>query len=224
MHGANIKALAAGFIGTLALLSSVGSASAEDKAEPQKPIDPQLEARMNAEKEARKQCKTDICQIFSSRSASGAPISCDVTKTFLGDDISQKILGGKISWPWGNAQCTTHVNIDRALLAKLVSEPETTVKLNPHQLKCTVDRASADAYVIEMSIAPEVTFKNGQATHVKLNWSNINAPLLAKGAIWSATTMDSALNVMGGSAVTHINNFLFERCKEVGVEIAKPKQ
>ena len=197
---------------------------AEDAAAVKPPLDPKLEARMAAEKESRKQCKADVCSVFASKTGGGAPIDCDITKTFLADDISQKILGGKISWPWGNAQCTAHVNIDKALLAKLVSEPEVTVKLNAHQLKCTVDRASADAYVLQMTMAPEVTFKDGQAANVKLNWSNIDAPLLVKGAIWSATTLDSAMNVMGGSAVTHINNFMFERCKEVGVEIAKPKQ
>jgi hypothetical protein len=223
MHGVYTNALTVSFLGALALFSSVGAAMAQDAAAVKPPLDPQLEARMNAEKDARKQCKVDICSVFAARKAAGSPISCDMTKTFLADDISQKILSGKISWPWGNAQCTAHVSIDKALLAKLVAEPEATVKLEAHQMKCTVDRASADAYVLEATMTPEVTFKNGQAANVKLNWSNINAPLLVKGAIWSATTLDSAMNVMGNSAVTHLNRFMSESCKEVGVEIAQPK-
>jgi hypothetical protein len=216
-----ITAITAGFVFAL----SAGPLAAEGAT----PIDPKLEARIAAEKEARKQCKVDICKVFATRSAEGAPIACDVTKTFLEGDISQRILSGRIGWPWGNAQCTTRVELDRAELAKTLAKPEGTIKLKAHELKCTVDNqknglgTGADGYALKVSVAPEVTFKNGKATEVKLNWSNIDAPMLAQGAIWTATTADSAINVMGGSAVTMINEFMGDHCKEVGVEVPQPK-
>ena len=121
--------------GGVVLAVSAGAAVAEGAA----PIDPKLEARMAAEKEARKQCKIDICKVFATRSAEGGPIACDVTKTFLEGDISQRILSGRIGWPWGNAQCATHIELDRAELAKTLAQPEATIKLKAHELKCTVD-------------------------------------------------------------------------------------
>ena len=53
--------------------------------------------------------------------------------------------------------------------------------------------------------------------------SDIDAPLLAKGAIWSATATDNTFNVLSGSVVTEINSFIYEKCKDVGVDIPAPK-
>lgn len=228
MQGVNSKGFRAGLAWAIAVFLGAGAAVAESEPPAATPPDPQLETQLAAEKNARKQCKTDICKAFATRSADGGAIACDITKTFLGADISQKILSGKIAWPWGNAQCATRVELDRAALVKLVSEPDATVKLKAHELKCTVDKGvsganAAQSYLLKMSIAPEVTFKNGRAASVKLNWSNINAPLLAQGAIWSAATVDSALNVMGSSAVAQVNEFIYDHCKDVGVEVAQPK-
>lgn len=229
MRCVSLKSLAIGLAGGVALCLAADLAAAAEEAAPSPALPPELEARLAAEKEARKQCKVDICQAFATRAAEGAPLACDVTKTFLAHDISQKILSGRIGWPWGNAQCTTRIELDRAAIVRLVSEPEATVKLKAHELRCVVERNKgpeakpSDSYVMKISIAPDVTFKNGRATDVHLNWSNIDAPLLAQGAIWSATTLDSAVNVMGGSAVTQINDFIYTRCKEGGVEVAQPK-
>jgi hypothetical protein len=227
MQGKTLMGSGAGLAWVTAALLWSGAAAAEEKAPAAPPLDPQLEARLAAEKDARKECKTNICKVFATRSAEGAPITCDVTKTFLGHDISEKILSGKISWPWGAAQCTSHVDLDRAALAKLISQPEATMKLKPHELKCVIDKSASGGasknYVLKLSIAPEVTFKNGRATKVKLNWGKIDAPLLAKSALWSATAIDSTMNVVGASAVRRLNAFIYEKCKEVGVEVAQPK-
>ncbi len=222
-----IFVLCAAYIGA-ALYLALGVANAETPPAPAPPADPKFEARMEAEKEARKQCKTEICKVFSTHKAEPGAISCDATKTWLDTDISERILSGRVSWPWGHAQCSTHIEIDRGAIAKLASEPEATVKLKQHTLKCLVDKKGghgdeSESYVVKFAIAPEVTFKNGKAAAVKLNWSDIDAPALLQGALWSAATLDSAFNVLSNSAVTQINSFMFDHCKEVGVEIAEHK-
>ncbi len=186
-------------------------------------LDPKLQERLASEKEARKACKAEICKALATGKADGV-ISCDTTKTWLDSEIGDRILLGQIGWPLGHAKCTAHVEIDRSDLVKLASSAEATVKLKPHAIKCLVDKKGGqedekDAYVLKISLAPEVTFKNGKAASVKLNWSDVDAPTLLQGAIWSATTLDSAFNIMSGSAVAQIDEFMFQRCKEVGVEI-----
>ena len=57
-----------------------------------------------AEKEARKECKKKICDILATRDPNGDDVACDITKTWREEDIV-KMLGGKISWPWGKAVC-----------------------------------------------------------------------------------------------------------------------
>lgn len=213
---------------------ATGAARAEDaaKAKPEDAtkaaaLDPKLEARLAAEKEARKACKTDICKAFAERKSAGA-VNCEATKTWVDQEIAGNILSGYVGWPWGHATCTAHIDLDREALAKATSEPEATIKLKQHTLKCLIDKKGGegkeeDFYVLKFSIAPEITFKNGRATDVKLNWSNVDAPALLKGAVWSATTLDKTFDVLGGQAAKHINNFIYERCKEVGVEIAAKK-
>jgi hypothetical protein len=212
-------------IGGVLLIALTGSAVAQSAA-PAAPVDPKLAARLAAESEARKQCKVEICKVFAERKADGGPISCSVTKTWLEGDIQQRILGDRLSWPWGHAQCSAKIDLDRAAIAKLVSDPEATVKLKKHDVSCSLDRKGneqGEAYAVKLAITPEVTFKNGRATKVTMGWSDIDAPILAKGAIWSATAADNAFNVMSGSVVGEINSFIYEHCKEVGVDVAQPK-
>jgi hypothetical protein len=188
--------------------------------------DAKLDARMTAEKEARKACKTEICKAFAEKKADGAPISCTVTKTWLETEIAQSILGGKVSWPWSHAQCTAKIELDRATIAAIVSGPEATTKLKKHDVTCSLDRKApetGEAYGVKMSISPEVTAKGGKASKVVMGWGDIDAPLLAKGAIWSATATDNTFNVLSGSVVNEINSFVFAKCKDVGVDIPEPK-
>jgi hypothetical protein len=210
-----------------AFIFAIEAAKAED-APAAAALDPKLEARLASEKEARKQCKTDICKVFAGKEGKPGAIQCDAVKTWLDSEIGGSILSGKIGWAWGHAQCSAHIDLDRAALAKLVSEPEATIKLKQHTLKCLVDKKGgegkeADSYVLKFSIAPEITFKNGKATAVKLNWSDVDAPTLLQGAVWSATTLDKTFDILGSQAAAQINNFIYGRCKEVGVEVAEKK-
>ncbi len=52
-----------------------------------------------------------------------------------------------------------------------------------------------------------------------MGWGTIEAPILAKSAIWSATAVDANFSVIANNVVSEINSFLFEKCKEVGIEI-----
>ncbi len=47
----------------------------------------------------------------------------------------------------------------------------------------------------------------------------IEAPTLAKTAIWSATAADTNFGVISMGIVKEINTFVFETCKEADVEI-----
>jgi len=184
-------------------------------------VSPELEARMAREKEDRKACKIEICNAFAHPSA-GAPITCTVTKTWLGAEIQAGYLRDKLTWPWGHAQCTANIELDRAAIQEAALKPSATIKLKRHGITCKLDRKDPQegvAYDLKLTIEPTVTFENGRATHVEMGWGNIEAPLLAKTAIWSATAIDANFNVMSSGFVAEINNFLGEKCREAGVEI-----
>jgi hypothetical protein len=212
----------------VALFLAVGAAEAETTPPAATANDPQLEARLAAEKEARKQCKIEICKVIASGKGEPGTIRCETTKTWPDTEISSKILSGRVGWPWGHAQCSAQIELDREAIAKLVAEPEATITLKPHQLKCVIEKKAGqnvevEAYVIKVSLAPEVTFKNGKATAVKLNLGVIEAPALLHGAIWSAMTLDKVFGFLSESAVRHTNAFVYDSCKEVGVEVVQKK-
>ena len=71
-------------------------------AAPDASAKPVLTPEELAEKEARKECKKKICDIIATRDPNGEDVACDITKTWREEDIV-KMLGGKISWPWGKA-------------------------------------------------------------------------------------------------------------------------
>ena len=215
-----------GTIGSVILLGCAwGVLAAPALGQTSSPVDEKLAARIASETEARKACKVEICKVFAEKKGEGA-ITCEITKTWLQDEIQQRILGNRMTWPWGHAQCVSKIDVDRADLAKLVTSAEATVKLKPHRVACSLDRKApetGEAYAVKLSIAPEVTFKGAKAEKVAAGWSDIEAPMLAKGPIWAATATDNNFSVLSGSMVAEINTFMFAHCEDVGIKIVEPK-
>jgi hypothetical protein len=94
--------------------------------------------------------------------------------------------------------------------------------LKRHDIICKLDHKDAKegtAYDLKLSIQPTVTFESGKAVKAEMNWGPIEAPILAKSAIWSATAVDANFSVIANGVVKEINAFLTDKCKEVGVDI-----
>ncbi|HEY6670428.1 MAG TPA: hypothetical protein VI075_05785, partial [Methyloceanibacter sp.] len=123
-----------------------------------------------AEKEARKACKAKICDIIATRDPAGDDVSCDIVKTWREEDIA-KMLGGKISWPWGKAVCQSKLELPRASLAKAMSEAEYEVVMPQQKVRCTLaQKTEGEPYVVELTMAPKVKFKDGNASEATINW------------------------------------------------------
>jgi hypothetical protein len=209
-------AIAAGVMCVAGLFSFAGRALAEDAA-----VSPELTARMVKEKEDRKACKAEICKAFA-QPGDGPAITCTVTKTWLGSEIQTGFLGDKLTWPWGHAQCSAAIDLDRKAIADAASKPSATIKLKKHDITCKLDHKDpkeGTVYDLKLSIEPTVTFEGGKAVKAEMGWGTIEAPVLAKTAIWSATAIDANFSVIANGVVRDINAFLGVKCKEVGVEI-----
>ncbi len=202
----------------LCALLLCGTAAAQ-----QPDVSPELQARMAKEKEDRKACKTEICKAFAQPS-DGTPITCNVTKTWVASEIQTGFLGDRLSWPWGHAQCSSSIKLDRNAIKEAASQPKAQIKLKKQDIACKLeskDPKGGTAYDLKLQIEPVVTFEAGKATKVDMGWGTIEAPILAKTAIWSATAVDANFSVISSGVVREINAFLFDKCKEVGVEIAQ---
>lgn len=179
-----------------------------------KPAEPQLTAEEIKEKELRKACKIDLCSAFHATKATSGPVACNVLKTWRKEQLTKMVSKGGVSWPWGNARCTANLKFDRADLAKAVTAPDFELKLETHQIACELEREK-DNYEIKMEIAPKVQFKQGKAVAAQLNWGKIDAPVLAKTVLWSATAADNTFGALQSTVVEDINDFIGTKCLEV---------
>lgn len=200
--------------GAAALLVGPGPVAAQDAAK--KPAVEELTPEEKAEREARKGCKIKICDAFHNRKA-GEDISCSVLKTWRKEQLTKMIEKAKVSWPWGNVKCTAEVKLKRDALIKAMTEDKFESQLDKHEVKCEVAGAKEGEPKsdIKFDFSPKVTFEKGKATKASLNWGKIEAPSLVKGAMWTVTATDNTFNVLQGTMVEDINDFISNKCMEV---------
>jgi hypothetical protein len=170
------------------------------------------------EREMRKACKVSLCQAFVMKTPTDGDVACGVLKTWRKEQLAKMVGRGGITWPWGAARCTADLKFKRDALIKAVSQPEYELAVDKHDVKCELDREN-DKYQISMEISPKVQFKDGKAVKASMNWGKIDAPLLAKSALWSATAADNTFNVLQSTVVEDINDFIGVKCLEVKDEL-----
>jgi hypothetical protein len=208
---ASILALAPGAL-------AAADSGTQPPAEQGAPAKRQLTPEEAAEKEARKECKKKICDIVATRDPNGEDVSCDIVKTWREEDIV-KMLGNKVSWPWGKAVCQSKLELERKSLALAMSEASHEIVMPVQKLRCTLaQKAEGEPYTVEVSLAPKVKFENGKAIEASINWGEATAPLLIYPLIYAGSGIDNKTNVLGPEVVRMVNEFATKKCTEVKAE------
>ncbi len=211
----------------LLALSALACAAAEDQpaqgeASPAEPAPSassdqskaELTPEEKAEKDARRACKAKLCDIIATRDPNGDNVSCDIVKTWREDEIV-KMLGGKISWPWGKAVCQSRLELERKSLALAMSEPAHEIIMPVQNVRCTLaQKSEGESYTVEVTLAPKVKFENGKATEATINWGEAKAPMLVYPLIYAGTALDNQANV-GPEVVRLVNEFTTKKCAEL---------
>ncbi len=182
-----------------------------------KKAQPELTEAEKQERDMRKTCKVDLCSVFHNKKPTTGNVTCNVIKTWRKEQLTEMVSKGGISWPWGAARCTADLKFDRATLIKAMSEAEFEAAFEKHDVKCELDRDAAK-YEVKIEMTPKVVFKAGKAVKASINWGKIDAPLLAKSALWSATAADNTFGVLQNTVVEDINYFIGNSCMEVKEE------
>ena len=204
-----------------AIRTEDAAAQASAEATPLTDVDSrQLGQEEKAEDEARKACKAKICEIIATRDPDGDNVSCDIVKTWREEDMA-KMLGDKIFWPWGKAVCQAKLKLKRASLAQAMSKPTYNVDMAPQTVRCRLERKDkSEPYVVEISMAPKVEFREGKATEAAINWGQSSAPPLIHPLIYVGTALDNSTNMLGPEVVHMVNEFVTRQCAEVKVELS----
>jgi hypothetical protein len=195
------------------------SAAGDKPAMPTDVQDKALAERMKREKAARQTCKINICKIARLKRPEGDNVRCTVVRTWTSAEL-EEFFKDKLNWPFGPAQCTLDVKIDRAGLVKAMTEPEFNARVGKHDVNCQLDdRDGKVKYAISFVVDPEVKFERGKAVKASLHWSKVDGTALAKSALWSASKIDNTFNVFEKSVVDAINGFFTDKCDEVKNEV-----
>ena len=202
----------------LAASDNVSAKDAEPTAGTQVKSKRALTPAEKAEKKARKACKIEICEILATKSQQGPDIACDIVKTWRTDDIVE-MLGGRIDWPWGNAVCQSKLRLKRAPPANAMSEPRTRIVMDSQTVRCSLHQKKGKPYVVELDMAPKVTFKDGKAVSAEINWGEVSAPMLIYPILYAGTGLDNSSNVLGPEVVRMVNEFTVKKCAEVKDEL-----
>jgi hypothetical protein len=162
---------------------------------------------------ARHQCALALCATLHNHKPDAGDVTCSVQKTWRKEVLIKILERGKVTWPWGYARCMGEVTLNRAMLVKSMTLPQFEAQFQKHDIRCELEGETA-TYEVKLQIQPKVTFKQGKAVKASLNWGKIEAPKLAKTALWSATAADNSLGVLQGIVVDDINEFIQTRCME----------
>jgi hypothetical protein len=167
-----------------------------------------------AERAGRRACAAQMCATLHTGKPAEGNVACNVQKTWRKEVLTKILSKGKVSWPWGDTRCTADLKIDRALLAKIKAEPELEAQFDTYSINCAIDK-DASKYDVTLQIRPKVTFKLGKAIKASMNWGKIEAPTLAKTALWPITAADNTFGFLQGLVVEDVNEFISTKCMEV---------
>jgi len=201
-----------GFIALAALPAA--SPAQEPKDAPASAPETEEEKR---EREGRKRCAIAVCSTLHNKKPADGQVTCNIQKTWRKETLTKILSRGKISWPWGDLRCTSDIRLDRAGLIKAMDAPEFEAQFDTYDLRCQIDSAK-EKYDVTAQLRPKVTFKQGKAVKANLNWGKLEAPTLAKSALWSITAADNTFGLLQSTAVEDINEFIATRCMEVKEE------
>jgi hypothetical protein len=169
-------------------------------------------ADSDAEKEKMAKCAKDLCGIILSKDANGPDLACDLTKTWEKDDIQKGADSKNLTWGLGSAKCSVKVAAKRADIVAAISKPENTFKLDKQSIACEI---GAEKYQVGAAMAPQLKFKDGTATQVALNMSDIQGATLIKGIVWTAAALEKTFGILEGDMIREVNKFIKKECPKI---------
>ena len=163
------------------------------------------------EKAKLKACEKQLCSIILKRQAGGSDLACNIGRTWEKSKIVNGVRQKRISWTFGDAQCKVAVKMPRAGIISALTKPSFDLQLAKHTINCQVEREEGVSNVA-LDMAPKMTFKAGKVDKIWLNVTDIKAPAIIKGAIWTVSQLEANIGVFHGEMIDEVNEFIHQKC------------
>jgi hypothetical protein len=73
----------------------------------------------------------------------------------------------------------------------------------------------SEKYPVGVTIAPELTFKDGTNTAVALHIADIQGTTLIKGVVWTAATLEQHFGILHSDMVREVNRFILKEFPKI---------
>jgi hypothetical protein len=167
-----------------------------------------------ADDEPLKQCARDLCQTIGEPPKDSGELACNLSKTWKGEEINKAAAQKKLSWTYGDPTCNLDLKVERAILVAAAGSDTYTLKVPSHKVSCEVEQ-NGTKQPVNITLAPEVKLKKGEATTVLLKVSHIEGPKLIKAMIWSTAKLEDTVGIFHSDMVKGINTFIKTECPKV---------
>lgn len=165
------------------------------------------------EKERLKACEKSLCQVVVSKRPTNGDLQCPLSKAWSRKTMKEG-SAKKLRWGFGAAKCEVDLRVPRDMIVGALSASEIKVTIPPHTVQCEVEREDKIDKA-EITLAPIIEFKEGKAKKIWVNVTDIKAPGVIKGVVWSAAQLEDTVGVFHRRMIKSVNKFINEECPKV---------
>ena len=141
----------------------------------------------------------------------GDDLRCSLTKTWARSTI-KKADSHKLSWAFGDAQCTANIDLSRArLVAALTEDQERKLRVPPHTVNCVVEQ-DGKLQKVTATLSPKIYFKDGKAEKIWVNLTNVEGPAGIKATLQTAAQLADTLGLFHRRMVKSVNRYVERHC------------
>ncbi len=164
------------------------------------------------EADAIKACERRLCTLLQQKDARGDDLTCALTKTWARSTIKEADQAS-VQWGFGDARCTVHINISRAVIAAALTSGDKTHKfwVPPHTANCVVEEGGV-ARPLVATLSPKIVFRDGKAEKIWINLKSVEGPSSIKGTLWAAAELTDKTGLFHRPMVKAVNRFIQKHC------------
>ncbi|WP_143149026.1 hypothetical protein [Hyphomicrobium sp. CS1BSMeth3] len=165
------------------------------------------------EKDRLKACEKSLCTLIVAKKPVKGDLQCPLSKAWSKKTMKEG-SGSKLRWGFGAAKCEVDLKVPRETIVGALSAAEIKVTLPPHTVDCEVERENS-VDKAQITLAPIIELKDGKAKKIWVNVTDIKAPGVIKGVVWSAAQLEDSVGLFHRRMIKAVNKFIREECPKV---------
>ena len=155
-------------------------------------------------------CDKRLCTMLQRRDPAGEDLKCALTKTWAKSTLKEADQRD-VKWGFGDARCSVHIDLKRAVIVAAVSGGESKLWVPSHTAHCIVEQDGQMKTVIA-TVAPKLVFKDGKAVKIWINLLNVEGPPGIKATLTTAAQLNDSIGLFHRAMLKSVNGYIYKHC------------